>query len=76
MAPQTIAAAITPRRHIGGHGETCTPDLPIAKRVLSYLSYAPIVFVVGALGATRTRNLRLRRPTPCPLGHEGSWSGR
>ena len=23
-------------------------------------------------GATRTRNLRLRRPTPYPLGHEGT----
>ena len=26
--------------------------------------------VEGAPGGTRTRNLRLRRATPCPLGHE------
>ena len=25
----------------------------------------------ATFGGTRTRNLRLRRPTPCPLGHEG-----
>ena len=62
-----------------------TTDLTLTKRMLYQLSYRGANMHSACTdGGTRTRNLRLRRPTPYPLGHAGqaarahaaAWGGR